>query len=128
FIYGIEINPDLGLATKVNMVLHGDGNINIFIKDGLLDFDRYEISSKVSALSKRFEKSGFSYTPPVNEQFEVLLSNPPFSVDLDTETKRGLTTRFEYANKRNSENLFIERWYQLLKPGGRMAVVLPEAV
>lgn len=128
FIYGIEINPDLALATKVNMVLHGDGNINILIRDGLLDFEKYEISKKVSALAKKTVKHGFPYSFPVNEQFDVLISNPPFSVDLDTETKRGLPSRFEFADKRNSENLFIERWYQLLKPGGRMAVVLPEAV
>jgi type I restriction enzyme M protein len=128
FIYGIEINPDLALATKVNMVLHGDGNINILIRDGLLDFERYEITKKVSALALKTKKMGLPYACPVNEQFDVLLSNPPFSVDLDNETKRGLDTRFEFADKRNSENLFIERWYQLLKPGGRMAVVLPEAV
>ncbi len=128
YIYGIETSPDLALATKVNMVLHGDGNINILVKDGLLDFSRYDIQKKVSSLAQKVTKKGFPYTCPVNEQFDVILSNPPFSVDLDTQTKRGLTTRFEYANKRNSENLFVERWYQLLKPGGRLAVVLPEAV
>jgi type I restriction enzyme M protein len=128
FIYGAEISTDLALATKVNMVLHGDGNINVLSKDGLLDFQRYEISAKVSALAKKSTKVGFPYRYPVNEQFDVLLSNPPFSVDLDTQTKRGLASRFQFADRRNSENLFIERWYQLLKPGGRMAVVLPEAV
>jgi len=128
FVYGVEINTDLALATKVNMVLHGDGNINVLILDGLLDFERYEISKKVSALAQKHKKAGFPYAYPINEQFDVLLSNPPFSVDLDNETKRGLNARFEFANQRNSENLFIERWYQLLKPGGRMAVVLPEAV
>ena len=128
YIYGIETSPDLALATKVNMVLHGDGNINILVKDGLLDFENYGIAKKVSALASKHLKPGFPYELFVNEQFDVLLSNPPFSVDLDNETKRGLMTRFQYANKRNSENLFIERWYQLLRPGGRLAVVLPESV
>ena len=32
------------------------------------------------------------------------------------------------ATKTNSENLFIERYYQLLKEGGRLGVVLPESV
>jgi type I restriction enzyme M protein len=128
FVYGAEISPDLALATKVNMVLHGDGNINIFVRDGLLGFPSYEISSKLSLMSKAKKKNAFPYAFPVNEQFDVLLTNPPFSVDLDNETKRGLATPFEFARNRNSENLFIERWYQLLKPGGRMAAVLPEAV
>jgi len=33
-----------------------------------------------------------------------------------------------FGNKKNSENLFIERYYQLLKEGGRLGVVLPESV
>jgi type I restriction enzyme M protein len=124
----MEINPDLGLATKVNMVLHGDGNINIFAKDGLLPFAHYEILNKISALQKSETKTNYKYSYEVNESFDVAMSNPPFSVSLDTETKRTLPNRFMYHDKRNSENLFIERWFQILKEGGRMGVVLPESV
>lgn len=35
---------------------------------------------------------------------------------------------FIFGDKKNSENLFIERWYQLLKPNGRFGVVLPESI
>jgi type I restriction enzyme M protein len=128
FIYGMEINPDLALATKVNMVLHGDGNINIFPKDGLLPFSHYEILNKISALKTSETKTNYSYPYEVNESFDVVMSNPPFSVSLDTETRRTLPNRFIYHDKRNSENLFIERWYQILKEGGRMGIVLPESV
>jgi len=126
-IYGIEINPDLSLATKVNMVLHGDGSINIFAKDGLLPFNKYEIPTKVSVLSKSEIKTNFSYKYEVNEGFDIVISNPPFAISLDTETKRTLPQRFLYAEKGNSENLFVERWYQLLKEGGELGVVLPES-
>lgn len=128
FIYGMEINPDLALATKVNMVLHGDGSINIFAKDGLLPFSHYEVPNKISALKTSETKKNYGYAYEVNESFDVVVSNPPFSVSLDTETKRTLSERFMYHDKRNSENLFIERWYQLLKEGGRLGVVLPESV
>lgn len=128
FIYGMEINPDLALATKVNMVLHGDGNINIFAKDGLLPFSHYEIPNKISGLQRSETRTNYSYSYEVNESFDVLMSNPPFSVSLDTETKRTLPNRFMYHDKRNSENLFVERWYQILRQGGRMGVVLPESV
>lgn len=47
----------------------------------------------------------------VNGNFDIILTNPPFSVDLDNETKRTLKKSFIYGNKKNSENLFIERWY-----------------
>lgn len=33
-----------------------------------------------------------------------------------------------YGDKKKSENLFIERWYQLLRENGRLAAVLPESV
>ena len=33
-----------------------------------------------------------------------------------------------FGEKKNSENLFIERWYQLLRENGRVAAVLPESV
>lgn len=128
YIYGMEINPDLALATKVNMVLHGDGSINIFAKDGLLPFKHYEIPNKVSVLSKSDVKRNYSYPSEVNEGFDIVISNPPFSVILDTETKRTLAERFMYSAKKNSENLFIERWYQLLKEYGKLGVVLPGSV
>ena len=35
FVYGIDDNEDLAMATKVNMILHGDGNANIEKADGL---------------------------------------------------------------------------------------------
>jgi type I restriction enzyme M protein len=42
FIYGIESNKDLAKASKVNMILHGDGSTNIFAQDGLLPFTEYK--------------------------------------------------------------------------------------
>ena len=39
-----------------------------------------------------------------------------------------LKKEFLFGDKKNSENLFIERWYQLLKENGRVAAVLPESV
>lgn len=133
FVYGCEINPDLGLATKVNMVLHGDGNINIFAGDpqgnGLNDFATYSIVGKVSVLSHDKVIKNYKYNKPVNEGFDVVISNPPFSIDKKAlPAGDQLANLFLYYDKGNSENLFIERWYQLLKPGGRLGVVLPESV
>ena len=41
---------------------------------------------------------------------------------------KNLKKEFVFGDKKNSENLFVERWYQLLKPNGRLGVVLPESV
>jgi len=127
YIYGIEINFNLGTATKVNMILHGDGSTNIFVKDGLLPFRFYDKETAPNFL-KQYEQDNLYFNKEVNKQFDVVFSNPPFSVDLDNDTKKSIKDGFIFGDKKNSENLFVERWYQLLKPNGRLGVVLPESV
>lgn len=127
YIYGIEINFNLGTATKVNMILHGDGSTNIFVKDGLLPFKFYDKESAPNFL-KQYELDKLYFDKEVNGQFDCIITNPPFSVNLDNETKKNVKKEFIFGGKRNSENLFIERWYQLLRPNGRVGAVLPESV
>jgi type I restriction enzyme M protein len=127
YIYGIEHNFNLGTASKVNMILHGDGSTNIFVKDGLLPFSHYTKEVAPNILNT-YSSDEFYSSLDTNSQFDVVVSNPPFSVDLDNDTKTTLTSNFLFASKKNSENLFIERYYHLLRPGGRMGIVLPESV
>ncbi|MCG2719128.1 MAG: N-6 DNA methylase [Nanoarchaeota archaeon] len=135
FTYGIEINGDLATATKVNMVGHGDGSSNIEAKDAFFDFEKF----KKSML--QIKKSSNIYQKYVNEQYDVVISNPPFSVTVDRDTAKKFPEIFLWGEKIadrlkkskkemevSTENLFIERWYQLLKPKGRLGVVLPESV
>jgi type I restriction enzyme M protein len=124
FVYGIDDNEDLAMATKVNMILHGDGNANIQKADGLAAFSRY-----TRPLTKNsHQEPNAPYPLPVNENFDVIISNPPFSIKEEGRTLSEYATRFAYADRKNSENLFVERWYQFLKPGGRLGVVLPDSV
>ena len=135
FIYGIEINRDLSVATKVNMVMHGDGASNIEAIDGLSSYGVY------SKDTLKQVKQNPVYPKPVLEFFDVVVSNPPFSVTIDKETAESLPSNFIWGDDialklRNSkkkkevnvESLFLERWYQLLKPKGRLGVVLPESI
>lgn len=128
YLYGIEINPDLALATKVNMVLHGDGSGNIFSKDALKPFKEFQTRQKISVISSEKLYENYSYKKTVNEQFDFIISNPPFSIKLDKETKKQIPKLFQFATANKSENLFIERYYQLLKEGGKAGIVLPESV
>jgi len=133
YIYGIEINTDLAMASKVNMVGHGDGSAHIEPQDGLVDFNSYH--DKL-AIKKENEEYPFS----VNGQFDLVVSNPPFSVTVDRDTAkqfpklylRGEKIAKTLKNNKelevDTENLFIEKWYQLLREGGRIGVVLPESV
>ena len=135
YIYGIEINPDLAMASKVNMVGHGDGSANIHPTDGLIKFSKYD-----NAKLLNIETKNSVYEKLVNEQFDIVLSNPPFSVTVDRETakqfpdlylqgeKIASSIKKEAKKEVDTENLFTERWYQLLRPHGRLGVVLPESV
>jgi len=127
YLYGAEINFDLGTSSKVNMILHGDGSTNIFVKDGLLPFRFYVKDTSPNYLETATDDSVYN-DKEVNGKFDVAISNPPFSVDLDTQTQKEVKNTFLFGDKKNSENLFIERYYQLLKEGGRLGVVLPESV
>ncbi|MEI6270004.1 MAG: N-6 DNA methylase [Methylococcaceae bacterium] len=127
YLYGSEINFDLGTASKVNMILHGDGSTNIFVKDGLLPFRFYVKETSPNYLETASPETLYN-DKDINGKFDVVVSNPPFSVDLDTQTQREVKHAFIFGDKKNSENLFIERYYQLLKEGGRLGVVLPESV
>lgn len=127
YLYGSEINFDLGTASKVNMILHGDGSTNIFVKDGLLPFRFYKKETSPNYLETANTEPLYN-DKEINAKFDIAISNPPFSVSLDTQTQREVKKAFVFGDKKNSENLFIERYYQILKEGGRLGVVLPESV
>ncbi len=125
YLYGVDNSYDLAISTKVNMIMHGDGSSRIYHKDALLDFEEYKnLNDK---LFNQIKNSPLINNKNVIEQFDAVISNPPFSVE-QKEEKSSLDKIFIFGSKKNSENLFIERWYQLLKPNGRLGVVLPESV
>lgn len=119
-LFAIENNYDLGLAAKVNMILHGDGSMNTFVTSGLLPFSDYCIQDRPTILEMHEEYQ--------NEKFDIVLSNPPFSLKLTPDEKKSVEKAFS-GELKISEDLFIERWYQLLRPEqGVFCCVLPESV
>lgn len=130
--FGLEVNEDLGLAAQANMVLHSDGASAILTGrdagDGLVAFSSYPAKA---ALLRHFAPHADGYSKPVNENFDVILTNPPFSLKeyIDEHSTQELRENFELAHTNApSEALFIERWFQLLKPGGRLAAILPNSI
>ena len=127
FLFGIENNYDLGLSAKVNMVLHGDGSMNTWINNGLLPFENYWADGRNNILGIKIEDKIDGYPAPLNEQFDLILSNPPFSLTTSPDEKNEIKKAFGNHLK-VSEQLFIERWFQLLRPGGLFCSVLPENI
>lgn len=123
YLYGIDANELVAMAAKVNMVLQKDGNMHIIHADGLAPLDSYQDDK----LRGREHHDTTVYSKLVAETFDIVVSNPPFGITLAPETIASLDVTFELANDKNSENLFVERWYQLLVPKGRLGAVLPES-
>ncbi|HEY8502912.1 MAG TPA: N-6 DNA methylase, partial [Solirubrobacterales bacterium] len=129
FLFGIENNYDLGLAAKINMVLHGAGATNTLIASGLAPFEHYASEDGGGVLAKVERSAGPSaYAGPRNEQFDLVVSNPPFSIKLSSDERNVAAATFWELPVGVSEALFLERWYQLLRPGGKFCCIVPESL
>lgn len=142
--FGFDINPDLVKATKMNMVMNNDGSGNILRQDSLLHPHQWDEGFR-KALASALEIDKVDLRGPDSlSHFDVIATNPPFGSKLpikDQDTLRqydlGHVWRDgdgrwkktnEVATSMPPEILFIERCWQFLKPGGRMAIVLPDAI
>jgi type I restriction enzyme M protein len=83
----------------------------------LLPFRYYEATSP-NILNKSYVDVN-SFPTEVNGRFDCIITNPPFSVTLDKDTSELVKNEFIFGDKKSSENLFIERYYQLLRENGR---------
>lgn len=142
--FGFDINPDLVKATKMNMVMNNDGSGNIIQLNTLLPPILWPEDRK-----KTIQKAMTETHPITNKDtigvFDVIVTNPPFGSKIPVDDQQ-ILEQFDLghswskdengnwvksANLRSSvppEQVFIERIIQLLKPGGRAAIVLPDSI
>lgn len=127
YVYGIEKDYRLVKVGKVGCYLHGDGLANVIHSDGLANFKHKDYKGKLSISDKNFEKE--------NKQFDIIVSNPPYSVSAFRNAARQFykDDDFELYNKLTDnsseiECLFIERTKQLLKDGGVAGIILPSSI
>lgn len=142
--FGFDINPDLVKATKMNMVMNNDGSGNILPTNSLLP--PHEWTSEFR--SKLAEALRINVTDIRNHTtigyFEVIVTNPPFGSKIPIKD-RNVLEQYDLAHIWENKNgkwtktarmqssvppeiLFIERCLQLLTPGGRMGIVLPDSI
>lgn len=122
-VYGIDLDNRLVKTTKVSAFFNGDGEANIVWANGLDSFTKSE-----AFRGKLVGASGHD-----NGKFDILISNPPYSVDAFRSTIPYGEESFElYSgltdNSSEIECLFVERMKQLLKAGGWAAVILPSSI
>ena len=124
YIYGIEKDYRLAKTTKIATFLNGDGEAQIVFGDGLDSFSESE--DYVGILkSERKNKD--------NQVFDVIVTNPPYSVDgFKTTLRNGKSSfdLFESLSEKSDEIecLFVERAKQLLKNAGVIGIILPSSV
>ncbi|GAA4394338.1 hypothetical protein GCM10023187_00020 [Nibrella viscosa] len=118
-LHGIEKSERMVRIAMTDMLLHDDGHTNIRNLDALLSFENYP-----DILALRDDGNS---DPAV---FSMIVTNPPFGSIMRSEVKE-MVGRFNLGAKKKSlplEILGLERSFQFLKPGGRMAIVLPDGL
>lgn len=130
YFRGLEKDAFLSKITKAYMAIIGDGRGGVFCENSL------EPPADWSRPCQQKIQLG---------EFDVLLTNPPFGARIPIEGdhimeqyslgrkwKKTKDGDFEITNTLHADQppqiLFIERCLQLLAPGGRMAIVLPEGI
>lgn len=129
-IRGIDKDYFLSKVAKAYMAIIGDGKSGIFTEDSL------EVPNNWGTMTK---------TKIHLNDFSVLMTNPPFGAKIPVRGEEKLkqfdlghkwkqdkkSNEWEKGKLKDKETpqiLFIERCLQLLKDGGRMAMVLPDGI
>ncbi len=118
-LHGIEKSDRMVRIAMTDMMLHDDGHTNIRNTDSLLSFENYPDILQL--------QDDENTNPAV---FDIILTNPPFG-SLMTQEVMEMVGRFELGQGKKTlpmEYIGLERCFQFLKPGGKLAIVLPDGL
>lgn len=144
-IYGTDANDRMARTSKMNMIMHGDGHGGVHHHDGFLNVNgifegRFDIiltnppfGANVEPSDKITEEET-SVSKEANDRYEKEYGNlyTEAQARVKAAINKSIASLFELPKSNKSkiktEILFIERCLELLKPGGRMGIVLPEGI
>lgn len=128
---GIEKDTFLSKVVKAYMILMGDGKSGIFCEDSLNEPKDWDAKTR-----SRIQMEGF----------DMLLANPPFGAKIPVKGEKKLSQfplgyKWKYDNNNNiwvksnkvkdseaPQILFIDRCLDLVREGGKLAIVVPDGV
>lgn len=150
-LFGIDFDPDLKRAARMNMVMAGDGHANIF-QFNSLEYPDGDDTDEINGFNERLLDSLDADDDPdggpdyedANGKFDLIFSNPPFGTKIPINDPKVLA-KYDLGHVWKRQNgvwdmdgrvsaseppeiLFIDRCYQFLRPGGRLAIVLPDGI
>lgn len=132
YVYGIDFDEKSVKIARALMLIAGDGKSHIF-KLNSLDTREWQGEEK-EKVRARAELQDLTRDIDFNHlNFDLLLTNPPFAGEIRDQIllrsyNLGKNERGNVRNKVERHILFIERCLKMIKPDGRMAIVLPQGV
>ncbi len=135
-VFAIDFDEKSVRVARCLNLIAGDGETNVLHLNSL-DWKHWADTARdddwndsYSEGWKRLRRKRIG-TDDRNYQFDVVMANPPFAGDIK---QSAILATYEMAHKTNGrlesavgrDLLFIERNLDMLRPGGRMAVVLPQ--
>jgi len=141
-IWGIDFAEEISKVSRALMLIAGDGRSHMFKLNSLdpreWQGDSSELLSAKAELMKHLLDSGNSADNEDNKKtfhyfnFDVLLTNPPFAGEIKD---LGILRQYFFGKKKGKlvnkverHILFIERALDMIRPDGRLAIVLPQGV
>lgn len=137
-VFAIDFDEKTVRVARTLNLIAGDGQTNV-LHLNTLDYSRWNEITKqedwndtynegFKKLKKLQPKGSSDYS---QFQFDLVMANPPFAGDIKENTiisryELGKNSAGKWQNKVGRDILFIERNLNFLKPGGRMAIVLPQ--
>ncbi len=148
-IFGTDAEPRAARTSKMNMIMHGDGHGGIHYHDGFVDVNgifpgRFDIvltnppfganvgkDQKVGSTEETRVTANEDKIAEYTARFGAPYRQSHTQMTLAAQNHTPILNLYEIGKDRDNrptEMLFIERCLDLLKPGGRMGIVLPEGI
>lgn len=137
-LIGLDNDARLVRVAKAYMIMENDGRAGIVCVDAL-DYGAWDARLREAMAGRKLGKADLLPTRLVKDRTEddgvdVILTNPPFAGAI-----KAVTTlrQYDLAPKDSGKGLkpqvdravlFLERCLDLLKPGGRLGIVLPQGL
>jgi type I restriction enzyme M protein len=137
-VFGIDFDEKTVRVARTLNLIAGDGETNV-LHLNTLDFERWDDKTEndkkwINTYGKgfdRLEKLRVEKGEDKKFNFDLLMANPPFAGDIKEsrilhQYELGFKANGKAQTKVGRDILFIERNLDFVKPGGRIAIVLPQ--